>query len=90
MGRPRMMRQISSNPGATYYKPQGIPMSNLQEVDLSLEELEALRLKGVLGYDQNRCAEEMKTSQSTFQRILSEAIKKVAQALNEGRAIKIG
>jgi len=64
-------------------------MRGLDVVELSMEELEALRLKNILGLDQNQCAKRMKTSQSTFQRILASAYKKISTALIEGKAIKI-
>jgi len=64
-------------------------MRSLDVVELSMEELEALRLKNILGFNQNQCAKKMKTSQSTFQRILSSAYKKVTEALVEGKAIRI-
>jgi len=58
-------------------------------VELSQEEVEALRLKNIHGLDQQGAAKKMKTSQSTFQRILSSAYKKISEALIEGKAIKI-
>jgi len=73
----------------TFFKPKGISLSDLAVIELSLEELEALRLKHVLGMDQNECALKMKTSQSTFQRILASAMKKASSALAEGKALKI-
>jgi len=72
-----------------YFKPQGIPLRDLNEVELTLEELEALRLKNVKGLAQTVASLKMKTSQSTFQRILASAHKKIAEALIEGKAIKI-
>ena len=77
------------NPNVTYYKPQGVPMSMLEVVELTIEEAEALRLKNVKDLDQIECAKQMKTSQSTFQRILSSAYKKTSEALIKGKAIKI-
>ena len=64
-------------------------MRNLEVTEISIEELEALRLKNVKNLDQNECAKKMNISQSTFQRILSEARKKVSNALVNGKAIKI-
>jgi len=61
----------------------------LEEVELSLEEMEAIRLKNIQGLGQIEAALKMKTSQSTFQRILTSAYKKIAEALVEGKAIKI-
>lgn len=89
MTRPRLCRKVRFNPNATYFKPQGVPMRNLKVVELTIEEAEALRLKNIKELDQDECAKQMKTSQSTFQRILSSAYKKVSQALIQGKAIKI-
>jgi len=89
MPRPRLRRKVYFSPNVTYYKPQGVPMRFLKVVKLTLEEVEALRLKNVEGLDQNECAKQMKTSQSTFQRILNSAQKNVSKALVEGMAIQI-
>ena len=89
MTRPRLLRHIRYSPEVTYFKPQGVPMRMLEIVELTAEEIEAMRLKNIKGYDQIKAAEIMKTSQSTFQRILSSAYKKVSDALIYGKAIKI-
>lgn len=89
MSRPRLCRRIMFNPNVTYFKPQGVPMRYLEVIELSREEAEALRLKNMKGLEQEEAAKKMRTSQSTFQRILSSAYKKVTQALIEGKAIKI-
>ncbi|NQU82899.1 MAG: DUF134 domain-containing protein [Parcubacteria group bacterium] len=89
MPRPRLCRKIRFNPDITYFKPQGVPMRFLEVVELTHEEVEALRLKNKKGLDQIECAKLMKTSQSTFQRILSSAYKKMTEALIKGKAIKI-
>ncbi|MBU2545464.1 DUF134 domain-containing protein [Patescibacteria group bacterium] len=89
MPRPRLCRRIRFNPNITYFKPQGVPMRELEVIELTTEEVEALRLKNLKDLDQNDCAKKMKTSQSTFQRILASAYKKTTQALIEGKAIKI-
>ena len=89
MSRPKLCRKIRFNPDVTYFKPQGVPMRHLEVIELTTEEVEALRLKNMKDLDQNECAKKMKTSQSTFQRILTSAYKKTTQALIEGKAIKI-
>ena len=89
MPRPRLCRRVRFCPCANYYKPRGIPLRHLEVENLSREEAEALRLKDVEGFDQIDCARKMDTSQSTFQRILTSARRKVATALIKGRAIKI-
>ena len=88
MPRPRKNRRIRFNPEVTYFKPRGVPLTELDEVELEPDEIEAIRLKNIKDLDQNECAKKMDISQSTFQRILSYAYKKIAQALTEGKAIK--
>ncbi|MBU1036719.1 DUF134 domain-containing protein, partial [Patescibacteria group bacterium] len=75
MVRPRLCRRIRFNPNVTYFKPQSVPMRSLEVVELTAEEVEALRLKNRKDLKQVECAKKMKTSQSTFQRILSSAYK---------------
>jgi predicted DNA-binding protein (UPF0251 family) len=89
MPRPRLCRRIRFFPNVTYYKPQGVPLRFLDVVELTTEEIEALRLKNIKDLDQVECARLMNTSQSTFQRILSSAYKKISQALIHGKAIMI-
>lgn len=64
-------------------------MRSLDIVELSKEEVEAMRLKNISGLDQTECAKAMRTSQSTFQRILSSAYNKISQAIIKGKAISI-
>lgn len=89
MTRPKKCRRIAFIPGVTYFKPAGIPMRFLDEVCLSLEETEALRLKDIEGLNQADCAERMNISRPTVQRILESARKKISHALLNGKAIKI-
>jgi len=89
MPRPRLHRKINFQPNVTYFKPQGVPMRNLNVINITNEEIEALRLKNIEGLDQESAAKIMNTSQSTFQRILTSAYEKISQALIKGEAIKI-
>jgi predicted DNA-binding protein (UPF0251 family) len=89
MVRPRLHRKIEFDPDVTYFKPRGVPMSELEIAELTVEEIEALRLKNIEGLEQIAAAEKMDTSQSTFQRILTSAYRKISEALIEGKAIKI-
>lgn len=89
MPRPRCRRRISFNPEVFYFKPRGRGLSTLEEVILERDELEALRLKDFLDYDQEKCAKEMNISQPTLHRILLSARKKVSDAIVNGKAIKI-
>lgn len=64
-------------------------MRGLEIIKLTAEEVEALRLRNIKGLEQGEAAKMMRTSQSTFQRILSSAYKKTSKALIGGKAIRI-
>ncbi|MDD5014511.1 MAG: DUF134 domain-containing protein [Atribacterota bacterium] len=89
MVRPRLCRRIKIDPNVTYFKPQGVPMRCLEVIELTTEELESLRLRNIKNLEQEEAAKKMNTSQSTYQRILSSAYKKISEALIKGKAIKI-
>lgn len=89
MARPRLCRKTSFNPDVTYFKPQGVPMCDLEIVELTIEEIEAYRLRHIDDLEQKEAADKMHTSQSTYQRILYSAYKKIADALINGKAIQI-
>lgn len=89
MGRQPLWRRVGIIPQVTYFKPRGIPLLHLQEACLSVEEVEAIRLKDMEGLEQEECAQKMNVSRTTFSRILGSARQKVADALLNGKAIKI-
>ena len=88
MPRPYKFRYINFNPRVKYFKPHGVPLFSLKEVQLRSDEVEAIRLKNIEQLDQIEAAKKMKISQSTFQRILKSAYDKIADALINGKAIK--
>ncbi len=87
MVRKQKQRNIGFYPEVIYFKPRGVPTYCLQEVCLTIDELEAIRLVDFEGKEQRQAAEEMGVSQSTLQRILAKARKKVAEGLVVGKAI---
>lgn len=89
MPRPRLRRRVWFQPNITYFKPAGIRMVNLEESILTVDEFEAVRLKDFLGLEQEQAAKKMNISQPTFHRLLLEARKKIADALTNGKAIRI-
>ena len=76
MPRPLKCRRVEFLPNVTYFKPAGIPLRALEEVQLSVEEAEAIRLRDLEGLEQEEGAEKINISRPTFQRILSSARKK--------------
>jgi predicted DNA-binding protein (UPF0251 family) len=89
MSRPPKPRKVIFDQNVTYFKPRAVPLSELAEVDLGVDELEALKYSDLEDLDQIKAAKKMKISQSTFQRILSQARRKITEALIKGKAIKI-
>jgi len=89
MGRRQLWRKVSTLPLVTYFKPAGIKMARLEEVRLLVEEAEAVRLKDLEALEQEECAQKMSISRSTFSRLLNTARRKTADALLNGKAIRI-
>ena len=88
-GRPKAQRHIESEPEITYFKPRGVPLSEIEIVSLALEELEALRLVDLEGLTQEEAAFRMGISRRAFWEDLQSARKKVSLALTTGKAIEI-
>ena len=89
MPRPPKCRRVAFLPSVTHFKPAGIPLRTLEEIQLSIEEVEAIRLKDLEGLEQEQGAEHMNVSRSTFQRVLASARRKIADALLNGTAIRV-
>jgi len=89
MSRPLKCRRVDSLPGVNHFKPAGIPLQVLEEVNVSVEEVEAIRLKDLEGLEQEKCAQRMNISRTTFQRVLESARRKIADAVFHGKAIRI-
>ena len=89
MPRPPCCRRVGCLPRCLMFKPAGIPASRLEVVVLGLDEMEAIRLADLLGLYQEQAAEQMNVSRQTFGRIVEVARRKVAQALIEGKVLRI-
>ncbi len=64
-------------------------MSDLEEVVLTIDEVEAIRLADFEGMYQEQAAEKMKISRQTFGRVIAAAHRKIAEALVAGKALRI-
>ncbi len=89
MPRPICPRRISHQPPSDYFKPAGIPLRELQTVELAADEMEAIRLADGENLYHTEAARRMGVSRQTFDRIVKRARQKVAQALVNGHALKI-
>ncbi len=90
MPRPFCCRRIAGRPGAPIFKPIGIPVRALDEVVMTLDEFEAMRLADLDGLYQEQAAEQMNVSRPTLSRIIDSAHRKMADALVHGKALRIG
>ena len=82
-------KRVEALPGVDYFKPRALPLAALEEVLLSVEELEALRLAHMEALYQQEAATRMGVSRATFGRVLDMAHRKVTRALVEGCALRI-
>ena len=89
MVRPRLCRRVAHPPACRIFKPAGVQASALENVILTVDELEAIRLADRDRLYQEQAAESMNVSRQTFGRIIESGRRKVAQALLEGKALLI-
>ncbi|MFA5010769.1 MAG: DUF134 domain-containing protein [Ignavibacteria bacterium] len=89
MPRPKKIRKVSCSPESSYYKPRGIPLRELEEVILTIDELEAITLTDIKKLYQEEAAAKMNISRQTLGRIVEKAHSKITEAILYGKAIKI-
>src|SRR5512140_370096 len=71
--RPFCCRKIAGRPAVSIFKPIGIPVTDLEEIVMTLDEFEALRLADLDGLYQEQAAGKMKISRPTFSRVVESA-----------------
>ena len=89
MVRPKKDRLVAFNPKINYFKPRGIPVLDLDEVCLTVDEREAIRLADLLGLSHAEAGERMGVSRATFGRIIQRARKVIADAIINGQAVRV-
>jgi len=89
MSRPISERRLGSAIPPRVLKPAGIPARELEEVILGFDEAEALRLADLEGLYQEAAARSMGVSRQTFGRIVESARRKAADAILNGKALRI-
>ena len=87
-GRPKKYRIVRLDPRINQFSPRGKP-GRPDEIDLNMDEFEAIRLADFMGIGQKEAAKSMNISQQTFSRVLVKAHKKIADCLVHGKIIKI-
>lgn len=89
VARPKKIRWVEAVPPVRVFKPVGVPRCDLEEIVLTVEEFEAIRLKDLENLEQEECAQRMSISRPTFQRILNSAHEKIASMLTHGCALRV-
>jgi predicted DNA-binding protein (UPF0251 family) len=89
MARPKKNRKVNCNPGAYFFKPRGIPLRELDTIELEKDELESIYLADYLSLLQEESALKMQISRATFGRIVKSARYKIAKSILHGSAIEI-
>jgi predicted DNA-binding protein (UPF0251 family) len=87
-GRPKKYRIVKQDPRISQFSPRGRP-GRPDEVNLTVDEFETIRLADYMGLSQQEAAKSMHISQQTFSRILTNARKSLAQGLIKGAIIKV-
>jgi predicted DNA-binding protein (UPF0251 family) len=87
--RPFCCRRICGEPPAAVFKPAGIPLREIDQVVMTLDEFEAIRLADLAQLYQEKAAKQMGISRPTFSRIIDSAHRKLADALVHGKALLI-
>ncbi|MEN6616069.1 MAG: DUF134 domain-containing protein [Syntrophorhabdus sp.] len=89
MPRPTCRRRVGFQPKAVFFKPAGVPLGAVQEIVIGRDEVEAMRLKNLLGFPQEEAASQMGVSQPTFHRLINAAHQKITDAIINGKALRI-
>ncbi|MHB1252628.1 MAG: DUF134 domain-containing protein [Candidatus Humimicrobiaceae bacterium] len=87
--KPRKIRNVSFPPKVVFFKPHGIPLRDVEIVNLTIDEYEAIKLADYENFKHYEAAEKMNISRPTFTRLLESAHKKISYSIVEGKAIKI-
>ena len=87
-GRPKKYRIVRYDPWISQFSPRGRP-GRPDEIELGMDEFEAIRLADFKGQSQQEAAKSMHISQQTFSRILRKARKTVSDGIVKGKIIKI-
>lgn len=87
-GRPKKYRIVKLNPKIAQFSPRGKP-GRPDELDIPMDEFEAIRLADYMGLPQKEAAKSMRISQQTFSRIIKKAHRNIAYGLINGNTIKI-
>ena len=89
MVRPRKRRMVNFQHDVRHFTPADISGEYMDEVNITIDELEALRLSYLERMKQSDAALKMEVHQSTFHRTLQRTLEKISDALVNGKSIRV-
>lgn len=87
--KPKKIRDVSLPPKVVFFKPHGIPLKDIEIINLAIDEYEAIRLADYENLKHLEASKMMNISRPTFTRLLESAHKKISHSIVEGKAIRI-
>lgn len=87
MPRPKKCRKVCAMPESCAFGPA--VETSAEEIAMTIDEYETIRLIDGLDYTQEMCAQQMGVARTTVQAVYNEARKKLALMLTEGRPLTI-
>ena len=87
MARPRRCRKICTEPAYDSFKPEGISVG--EEITMTVDEYEVIRLVDLEKYTHEQCAERMGISRTTVTEIYESARYKLADSVVHGKILSI-
>ncbi len=89
MSRPRKWRKVACMPECNRFGPLDATLNNNVCVLMTIDEHETIRLIDLEGLTQEECAVQMAVARTTVQRIYNDARLKLADALVNGKILRI-
>ncbi|HBS59033.1 MAG TPA: hypothetical protein DEA44_07200, partial [Firmicutes bacterium] len=87
--RPMKWRKVCCLPESNKFGPLDSPTDSINNVNMTVDEYETIRLIDLAGFTQEECAEKMSIARTTVQRIYNDARKKLADSLVNGKTLVI-
>jgi len=89
MARPIKWRKVCCLPESNKFGPLDSPADAKNQIIMTVDEYETIRLIDLEGFTQEECATQMNIARSTVQGIYIEARKKLAESLVNGKVLSI-
>lgn len=89
MPRPRKFRRVCCLPKNNSFGPFNLKPNEENQITMTVDEYETIRLIDYEGYNQEQCSQQMNIARTTVQQIYLNARKKLSQTLVDGKYLII-